>query len=1131
MINEVFIDSLTDEELLSILDDPASFDVLLAPMKRSRQNPTYRKFDKYLGKKDKKSILVKKYLPKIALELYKGGDGNYVSIVKSLADNRAEMLVQIYEGLYDKPFSSEEVQTFSGKQLIDFINRHVDEDDSDALKLDLFWTQLKLNGVIFDEEIKKEVNSYFGVIEENNNIEESKDSESEEETTDSEQKEKVKINVKKKTTALEKEAKRKADEAKRKKAEKEKKQEKAASEQLEEKIQNDDIEEVTEKITNTSEEKVDETIGVDKMIGQIDDYMHAYVGTVDIVTGSNRLDFYNFNPIGELRGKEFTAFQEYELSMRFPDSVFRNILLFYTSDQAKIVEPLIQDGMLLVLEYEVDEFEDNLSTSTGERNNTGYKVRLLDGFRSGKIRYLWQDGFYRICKADSLLDDICTAKRPRIEKEGLIDGEKLFVELKNGVVAGPFAVSYKPTLESFTIETDASSKKYLFDGYKKNNLNETIFERTFSKGPLEYYRGEYYSVPSELGTEIVDVISDKLLLETFSSSIKEQGQDSIKLSEIPEVISNINNNIFAGETIPEDIVESRYLKLEKLLSGAVDDQESQDKILDVISDVLINAKDNEKLNDLIKKLFEKENFAENIQSVKYLREQIETLKDERDNLEAENKQVQFEKDLDEARQKEEYRLSEEFARKSEELEKIKKQISDYKDLDLKNKTYKQLDEDVKFLQKHKEILSKDVDDLELSFKKMIKDSSIKMAEITFDGFVSSKMIEAASKWNESEKAKSHETFVEKMNKVKQSELSDYELIDYLVDTIQIARPHFDRNMIINLMICSMQGMLTVFAGAPGCGKTSICNIISRVLGTRSLPNIETDETTIHPNRYVQVSVERGWTSKRDFIGYFNPLTKTFEENNHEVFDGLKVLNTEARSNICELPFIMLLDEANLSPMEYYWADFMNVCDDLENNHTINLGNENVFEIPETLHFLATINNDHTTETLSPRLIDRAWVVTLPQEKKFVAGKDIPEDIIQIIGWESLKSIFVDCDESDLDFSSDTQAIYEEIKKMLSEIGSNISVRTDKAIRKYYAVASKLMDDNTDVGYKSDIIALDYAISQKILPRLSGNGDTFEQWLVEFRDFSKKKYLNNTASIITRMLDIGNRQMKFYQFFN
>ena len=56
-------------------------------------------------------------------------------------------------------------------------------------------------------------------------------------------------------------------------------------------------------------------------------------------------------------------------------------------------------------------------------------------------------------------------------------------------------------------------------------------------------------------------------------------------------------------------------------------------------------------------------------------------------------------------------------------------------------------------------------------------------------------------------------------------------------------------------------------------------------------------------------------------------------------------------------------------------------------------------------------------------------------------------------------------------------------------------------------------------------------SRSFFSKLSGNGDEFEAWLVDFRDYAKKCYLNNTATIINRILEVGKRQMKFFQFFN
>ena len=67
----------------------------------------------------------------------------------------------------------------------------------------------------------------------------------------------------------------------------------------------------------------------------------------------------------------------------------------------------------------------------------------------------------------------------------------------------------------------------------------------------------------------------------------------------------------------------------------------------------------------------------------------------------------------------------------------------------------------------------------------------------------------------------------------------------------------------------------MISGAPGSGKTSICNILGRVLGLNNIENKIKDKTLWKDpslaNRYMAVSVERGWNSKRDFIGYFNPL--------------------------------------------------------------------------------------------------------------------------------------------------------------------------------------------------------------------------------------------------------------------
>ena len=115
---------------------------------------------------------------------------------------------------------------------------------------------------------------------------------------------------------------------------------------------------------------------------------------------------------------------------------------------------------------------------------------------------------------------------------------------------------------------------------------------------------------------------------------------------------------------------------------------------------------------------------------------------------------------------------------------------------------------------------------------------------------------------------------------------------------------------------------------------------------------------------------------------------------------------------------------------------MNICDDLDNNSSINLGNNNVFHIPETLHFLATINNDHTTETLSPRLIDRAWVITLPKNSSIQYNREIPKELIRNITWDEIKKVFTIAGYEKKGFDREIQSLYEALKDKLLRQGDD-----------------------------------------------------------------------------------------------
>lgn len=206
------------------------------------------------------------------------------------------------------------------------------------------------------------------------------------------------------------------------------------------------------------------------------------------------------------------------------------------------------------------------------------------------------------------------------------------------------------------------------------------------------------------------------------------------------------------------------------------------------------------------------------------------------------------------------------------------------------------------------------------------------------------------------------------------------------------------NDIANYLICITQGFITTFAGEPGTGKTSLCNILAKALGlVANAPQ----------RRFIDISVERGWSSHKDFIGYYNPLSKKMERSNGEVFNAFELMDKECDCDIAEIaPFVILLDEANLSPIEHYWAAFLRNCDfGSVSNRTIPLGGSKSFKLPDHLRFLATVNFDHTTEELSPRFLDRSWVIMLePTRIDDEVDEDI-ENCEDMISFAAMKAAF------------------------------------------------------------------------------------------------------------------------------
>lgn len=329
----------------------------------------------------------------------------------------------------------------------------------------------------------------------------------------------------------------------------------------------------------------------------------------------------------------------------------------------------------------------------------------------------------------------------------------------------------------------------------------------------------------------------------------------------------------------------------------------------------------------------------------------------------------------------------------------------------------------------------------------------------------------------------------------------------LVNSIDAYRK-YGNNMICNMLICIMQGFLTVFAGEPGTGKTSICDKIAQLLGASRENGAD--------SRYLSISVERGWTSKNDLVGYFNPLSKEVV-NTTGLYKALRTVNDKEDESA---PYLVLLDEANLSQMEYYWSSFIKLADDDAREKTsLYIGNDN-FKLPDYFKFLATINNDQTTESLSPRLLDRAWVITLPTLQE-LDGYNQADDDCSRISWEDFQQMFAGVSENSEIFKT-AATILTDIYEKYKTYDKPVSPRSKLAIEKYLKSALACFDGENDDKIKD---AIDFIILQRLLPMLGGYiSDDFKDELISIlkeypesqkrfskmckdQDFTESSYVN------------------------
>jgi len=619
-------------------------------------------------------------------------------------------------------------------------------------------------------------------------------------------------------------------------------------------------------------------------------------------------------------------------------------------------------------------------------------------------------------------------------------------------------------------------------------------------------------IPDSCKPQYMDIITNEKLLEKMVKGCKSH-----------DIINEYKNSPIVSDEVPADIRQKRWDRITAICNNIEEDREKKKKLLNAI----INASNDEDrawVSEVIVKSEEYKNLEKKYDDAS---KGLRVSGDDDVEYGDAKRPVEPQEDVG--------GLEERAASIKKELKGLEEKVGRYEKLEQINEAIKDKEEEFGQIEKKnnklRDQLEKNMGRLQDDIKNTI--NSVTPARVALEPIVTNEILKSAGRYQQEDEAVSYQRRSEHIRNFCKTVKSKppAELVDYLVKRIWRERPAYTHNEIVNIYTCVVQGFLTIFSGKPGTGKTSICNIIADSLG------LTKNAAVIDGSRYVPISVERGWSSKRDLIGYYNPLTRRYDKSNMGIYDALVTLNTERENS--PLPFVILLDEANLSPIEYYWSNFM-AATEIDKSHNkpvwIDIGTEEQIYIPETLKFIATINNDETTENLSPRLIDRAWVIKLPVTKKYEnkalpAGGDIAA--ADTILWRDLKATFSSGNkQNESDGAKQQKETLTEIYEKFDAHRMEISPRIINVIDNYISAANGLMEKdrkNDPLNQEPEQAALDFVIVQKLLPKINDRYDVYEKLFNELLEICDDNNLVRTKKSINEMIDNKDRNMGYCQF--
>ena len=277
-----------------------------------------------------------------------------------------------------------------------------------------------------------------------------------------------------------------------------------------------------------------------------------------------------------------------------------------------------------------------------------------------------------------------------------------------------------------------------------------------------------------------------------------------------------------------------------------------------------------------------------------------------------------------------------------------------------------------------------------------------------------------------------------------------ELVNFVVNYARDSRLHlyYTPEDIATFVAGLGTTRLTILQGMSGTGKTSLPKIFAEaILGGCDL-----------------VEVESAWRDKNELLGYYNEFSC--------VYTPKKFTQALYRARLFpDRPTFIVLDEMNLSRIEYYFSDFLSLMENEEGKRSIRLLGTPLYrkhggvryrylglseglsiKIPENVWFVGTANRDESTFEISDKVYDRAHTMNFNRRAPKI--RSLSEPIPQrFIGADALLDLFREAKNS-VYFDIESSPVISQVESLLApyniSFGNRIANQIEDFVKIYAA---------------------------------------------------------------------------------